>query len=521
MTFREIHMVEIKEILLRLARGESKKAVSRSLGVHRRTIKRYLKLAAKMGVHPVGDGACAITDELIEKIRQEERPVPALPPGFTALLSYKPWIDEKLQGNLKGSKILQLLRRNGVEVTDSTFYRFLREQCPLWIRHKITVRLPETEPGDYAQCDFGRLGKIYDEKTGGMRVVHAFIVTLCFSRHLFVFVTLRQDSEAVIEGCEAALRYFGGVPRRMIFDNPKPIVTRADRYEPTLHPSFLEYAQYRGFTVDPAVPGHPKGKPHVERSVPYVRHNFFAGETFVDVEDARRRAEHWCTHVAGKRVHGTTGQVPLEVFEKVEKQHLGPFEDHRYDIPVWAECKVHPDHHIAFLKATYSVPTRYIGKTVTVRGDSALVKIFLHGKLIKLHAKKRPGERSTDYDDYPKELTPYTLRDPQYQISKGLKKHPAIGAYIQAMLSGPYPWNRLRSAQKLLRLCDRHGVDKVALACERFALYGVYDVKRLERMLKKQVPPPDPEARATEPEPSQDSLKFEREAESFNHYKMQ
>jgi len=156
-------------------------------------------------------------------------------------------------------------------VSKSAFYRFLRKHCTPWVSKRITVGLPETEPGQYAQCDFGRLGKLWDESAGKERLVHALIITLCYSRHLYVYVTFRQDMEAVIGACEEAFAYFGGIPGIMIFDNMTPIITKADRYDPRINPVFLEYAQCRHFKVDPTDVGSPKGKPMVEKMVPYVR----------------------------------------------------------------------------------------------------------------------------------------------------------------------------------------------------------------------------------------------------------
>ena len=118
--------------------------------------------------------------------------------------------------------------------------------------------------------------------------------------------------------------------------------------------------------------------------------------------------------------------------------------------PYLAYPKVHPDHHITFRKSLYSLPTKYIGKKVEVRGDSALVRIYFNDVLIKTHKKVQEGKRSTDFTDYPKEITPYTLRNPQYQIDQGRKMHPIIGDYIRFMLSGSYPWHRIRSIQRLL-----------------------------------------------------------------------
>jgi hypothetical protein len=90
--------------------------------------------------------------------------------------------------------------------------------------------------------------------------VYGLLVTLCFSRYAFLPISLRQDLPAVLEGLEAAWGFFGGVVRRLVVDNLTPAVTRPDRYTPGLNRVFLEYAQYRGFVVDPAVPDHPRGK---------------------------------------------------------------------------------------------------------------------------------------------------------------------------------------------------------------------------------------------------------------------
>lgn len=84
------------------------------------------------------------------------------------------------------------------------------------------------------------------------------------------------------------------------------IVDSADALTRRLNPAFVEYAQARGFMVDPARVRSPQDKPRVERTVPFVRRSFFAGEKFIDLDDAQRPAEGWCATTAGLRVHGTT-----------------------------------------------------------------------------------------------------------------------------------------------------------------------------------------------------------------------
>ena len=109
-------------------------------------------------------------------------------------------------------------------------------------------------------------------------------------------------------------------------------------------------------------------KPIVENNVNYVKRNFFAGESFPTREDCQERATHWCSNVAGTRIHGTTRQRPIEMFKNFEKDKLAFYDGVRYDIPYWAFPVVHPDHHISFKKSLYSLPTKYILKNCGCKG---------------------------------------------------------------------------------------------------------------------------------------------------------
>jgi hypothetical protein len=316
-------------------------------------------------------------------------------------------------------------------------------------------------------------------------VLWALVVVLVFSRHQFVFVTHEQTIPRLIGGLEDAWTFFGGVSHRLIVDNLKAAITKADRYDPVFERTFEEYAAYRGFTIDPAPPRMPTGKPFVERQIAYVRDSLFRGETWRDRDHVQEQAVRWCLQSAGMRVHGTTRKRPLVVFENEERDTLLPITRQRYDPPSWAECTVHPDHHLQFEKGLYSVPTRYLRQKVSVRGDSKLVRIYAKGELIKTHEKQPPGGRSTDHDDYPKELTSYTLRDPQRMIRQATDLGPQIGRFMQELLSGELPWTKIRQAQKLLRLADRFGNHRVDAACRRALAFELLNVRRVESIVRQ------------------------------------
>jgi transposase len=175
-----------------------------------------------------------------------------------------------------------------------------------------------------SQADFGRLGLIRDPQQGRRRVVGALVLVAVYSRHMFVWPAYHTTIDELIAGFERAWAFLGGVFAVVIPDNTSVIAAEADPVNPRFCEAFMDYAHARGFLVDPARVGKPKDKPRVERAMPYVRDNFFAGEDFAGLADIRPRAEHWAGHVAGRRVHGTTRRRPAEAFAAEEAPALAP-----------------------------------------------------------------------------------------------------------------------------------------------------------------------------------------------------
>ena len=130
------------------------------------------------------------------------------------------------------------------------------------------------------------------------------------------------------------------------------------------------------------------------------------------------------------------------------------------------------------------MPTAYIGRQVDVRLDRLTVRLYTGAELVKVHQRVAPGKRSTDPTDYPATKSAYALRsvDALVQAAYGRGEH--VGGFAEQLLSGPLPWSKMRQAQALVRLCDRHGSERVNAACARAIAFEVYEVPRIERMLK-------------------------------------
>ncbi len=481
MSYRELSMIEVKEVLRRREAGQGLREIARETGLDRKTVRRYVLAADEAGADE------ASVQEVVQRV--QARPMAAPSEPRQRLEAHRGQIAEWLSPSkpdtraLRLTKVHVLLARRGVDVTYATLCRWAHDELGFRER-KPTVRVDDPDPGHEAQVDFGKMGMLDDPTTGKRRTLWCLVVTLSFSRMQFAWPTFEQTTEAVVEGLDAAWRFFGGVARRVVPDNTKAIIVFADRVAPRPQESFAEYAQTRGFFVDPARVRKPRDKARVENQVQYVRHGWFAGSRFDGLTSCRQDAERWCRDVAGARIHGTTRKVPRELFEQVEQPKLLPAPTEPFDVPRWSQAKVHPDHHIQVQRALYSLPTAYIGRTVRVRIDRKMVRIYLAGELIKIHPRQAPGGRSTDAADYPPGKAAYALRSVDGLITRAHKIAPHVGQYAEALLGGAEPWIKMRQGYQLLRLCEQYGAERVDAVCRTSLEFDVIDVPRIARMLK-------------------------------------
>jgi transposase len=501
MAFREVAVTEIREVLRAWLSGAGLRQVAAQAGVDRKTARRYVQAAAEAGLARDG-GAGQLTDELVGQVAEVVRPV--RPGGHGRAWEQLEGCREEIAGQVKAGlsvvKIGVLLERRGITVPYRTLHRFCVERCGFG-RTASTVRVADGEPGAECQLDFGYLGMLADPVTGRQRKVHALIFTAVYSRHMFVWLSFTQTLAAFIAGCEAAWVFFGGVFKVLVPDNASAIVAGADAVNPRFTAGWLDYAQHCGFATDAARVRSPKDKPRVERAVQYVRGNFFAGETFTGLADAQARAEAWCQNTAGMRIHGTIAARPAEVFAADEAAVLLPLPAAAYDVPVFTKVKVHRDFHVEIGRALYSAPKEYLGCQLDARADSALVKLFHRGQLVKAHPRQQPGRRVTDPADLPAEKTTYAMRDVA-SLAAGARRHgDAVGVYADRLLDTDLPWTKMRQVYRLLGLVRRYGPGPVDTACQRALDLDVVSVTKIASMLEKATEntplPPHPAAAAT------------------------
>ena len=380
-------------------------------------------------------------------------------------------------------KIHELLERRGVVVPLRTVQRYVLEVCGRSRGRGPTVRVADGEPGDELQVDFGRMGFLVDADdgpaAGGAGVdLHGLLLAALLR---VVDASARRPSD-VIDGFEAAWGFFGGVFATVIPDNLSAVVDDADPLEPRLNQAFVEYAQARGFRVDPARVRRPQDKPRVERTVPFVRNSFFAGETFVDLADAQRRAEAWCRERAG---HADPWHHPVPPGRGVRRR--GAAAAAAGADGASTTCRSTPRRRCIGIITSRSprrstrCPGNLIGTRVEVRADRQLVRIFHRGQLVKVHPRQQPGRPL----DRPRRPARGTRPCTRCATSIGCDGWPPATARRSAptptaLLDIPLPWTKMRQVYALLGLVKKWGAERVDAACAR-ALGGRSGQRRADR----------------------------------------
>jgi transposase len=345
--------------------GMSVQAIGTMTGHDRKTIRKYL--AKPAGIVPTyGPRA----------------------PRPSKLGPFKAYLDERLQAGVWNAVVLlRELRARGYTGGYTMLTDYLRPQREA--ARQVAVRRFETAPGHQAQVDWWHLG--YLEEPSGEQALSGFTFTLGYSRAMMAEGALDQKLGTFLRLHEEAFRQLGGVPREILYDNVKTVVLgRNERDEVEWHPQFLDFAGYWGFVPRVCRPYRAQTKGKVESGVKYVRRNFLCslqGREPHSLDELNAALRSWTWEVANQRVHGTTYCVVKERWE-AEKGALQPLAG-RAPYPFVEEelRRVSRDAYVSWQANRYSVPWRYAGQQVRVRGSSDVVEVYAGQERIAVHAR--------------------------------------------------------------------------------------------------------------------------------------
>ena len=468
-------MIDVTEILVHWHAGRSLNEMSQSLGVDRKTLRKYIAPAVAAGIRP--GGAAKSEAEWHDLVRQwfpELADTRLRQVTWPAIAAHHDYITGQLKAGVRMSTIHQRLRdERGLAASVASLRRYAAANVPEEVRRsQVVVWDPrQAEAGEQAQIDYGQLGRWPDPVAGTVRTVWAFVMVLACSRHMFVRPVVKMDQRAWTECHVAAFEFFDGVPERLVPDNLKTGVDKPDLYDPKLNRSYAELAAHYGCLIDPARALKPRDKARVERPMPYVRDSFWRGRQFASLPQMQAEAVRWSLEVAGRRAcRPLEGAAPAAVFDTVEKHALRPLPTEPFVLATWARAKIGPDIHAQVDKVLYSVPWRHIGKTADVRITDGMVQFFIGGDLVKTHPRKMRGKQ-TDVADYPPEKIAFHMRTPAWCRRQAAGIGPACEQVIGELLTDNALY-RLRSAQGVIGLADKHDPGRLEAACAKAIAAG-------------------------------------------------
>ena len=470
--------MDIQEMVRRLRKGQSHRAIARAMNVDRKTVGRYAAWAQEQGLL---EGDLPSLPDL-QRLLEETMPSSPPPQNTSTVEPYREQVVTLRRQKVEIAAIHQRLKERGYTGSYASVYRFVRALEPL--EPEVTVRV-ETPPGQEAQVDFGYAGMMIDPETGRLRKAWAFVMTLAWSRHQYVEFVFDQKVETWLRCHRNAFAFFGGVPERVVPDNLKAAIVRACWHEPQAQQAYRECAHHYDFLIAPCRIGTPRHKGKVEQGgVHYVKRNFLGGREPTTLTQANRDVLVWCTTTAGQRVHGTTRERPLDRFESVEKGALKPLPPTPYDMAIWKQVKVHRDCYLVFQGAYYSVPFRLVGQTLWVRGGTHQVQVFTPDyRLVATHTRAhKPGQRLTHPDHLPPHKLPgLTLTRESCRLQAD-QVGPATREVVDLLLDHR-PEDRLRTAGRLLRLADRFTPHRLEAACARALRFDDPSYQTIKRIL--------------------------------------
>jgi len=494
----------------------SNRRIARELGIDRATVARHLQdQAAGAAAAPSTGHEAADTESkpanapigslpLPPEAKPANAPIgsppataqppgaseePLSPPGRAS--DCEPWRDvirAKLDRGLSAQRIFQDLHdEHGYAGSYYSVRRFVRR-----LEHKtpLPFRRLECGPGEEAQVDFGTGAPILLD--GHRRRTHVFRIVLSHSRKAYSEAVYRQTTEEFIRCLENAFWAFGGVPQRLVLDNLKAAVDKADWFDPDLNPKVRSFAAHYGVALLPTRPYTPRHKGKVERGVDYVQENALKGRCFDTLEQDNTFLRHWEQTVADTRVHGTIRQQVGKLFTDGERTALLPLPAERFPFFHEGQRTVHRDGHVEVDKAYYSVPPEYLGRRVWVRWDARLLRVF-NDRLeqIAAHVRQEPGRFSTHKQHIASEKIAGVERGAVWLLGRIRLLGVQAAQWAEAVIEHRGV-EGVRVLQGLLSLAGRHTATLIDRSCGVALSCGQYRLRTVRALIGQDAPKQEP-----------------------------
>jgi len=405
-------------------------------------------IAAELHLHPDTVRAALNTDRFRSRPRRRDRLT-------------DPYLDFRRQTlqqypRLRATRLFQMIRSRGYPGSITQLRRLVAELRPP--KGEAFLRL-RTFPGEQAQADWAHFGEVAIGRA--RRRLSGFVLTLSYSRALWLEFFLDQTLENFLLGHVHAFADWGGAPRTVLTDNLRSVVLERRGDAIHFHPRFLELSAHYHFATRPCRPARGNEKGRVERAIQDVRHSFFAARPFTTLTDFNRQALDWRNQVAHQRPWpGDDSRTVAQVFAE-EKAYLLPLPAHPFSCDLVHTVRADKTLWVRFDLNDYSVPPQTLGRLLTLVASPTRVRLL---------------EGATEIASHPRSYDRHELvEEPAHHQALLEQKRKALGsapsgrlaalvpespAFLQAAFQRGESTPRLTA--QLLRLLDDYGAAELS-----------------------------------------------------------
>ena len=432
--------------------GRSLHEISRLLKLSRNTVRRILRE------------------------RDAAAPPPPCEPQTLAKLE-----DAFTRGGGNVVRVQQLLaEENNLQIPYSTLTRWIRE---------AGLRRPPRRAGEYHFAP----GQEMQHDTSPHRLMMAGKpitaqcagLVLAYSRRLFIQYFPRYTRFESKQFLLEAARFMDGTCPVCVIDNTSVILAAGAGASAVVAPEMQAFARTLGFSFHAHRVGHPDRKGRIERPFAYVEGNFLPARSFNDFGDLNRQVLAWCRDLANQKPKRALGMSP-EAAYLIEKPHLQPLPSALPPVYELLERVVDLHGYVSVDTNRYSVPERFVGRSVTVYKYPDDIRITRRGAEIARHPRLI-GQRDARHTLAEHHPTPARAsRGPALEEKLLRGHHPSLERYAAALKQRAHG-RGVRALRRLLEMKRTYPAGPFLAAIELALHFGLFDLARLETLILRQV----------------------------------
>ena len=470
-------MRKIKDVLrLKLDAKLSHEQIAAALGISKGVVTKYVGLAAAAGLDwPAVQGYDEITLER-RLLVAPQKPRGHIQPDFGRL-------HQELRR--KGMTLMLLWEEYRADYADNQTYSY-SQFCDNYRRFARQLKRSMRQihrAGEKLFIDFAGPTMAL---TDGSRA-HIFVAAMGASSYTFACATPRETMADWLESTARALSFYGGVPQLIVPDNPRALISDANRYEPRSNDTVLDFARHYGTSILPARPYHPQDKARAESAVQIVERWIMARlrhQQFTSVHEVNAAITPLLTRLNEKPFQKLPGSR-ASTFAALDAPALLPLPLQRYEMAHFKTVKAHIDYHVEVERHRYSVPHALVGQLLEARVTNSVVEIVHRGQRVASHARSsRRGGFTTIAAHMPAAHRAHLEWTPQRLIHWGQSIGPATAeAVTRLMAENKHPEHGYRACLGLLSLAKRYGKPRLEAGCTLALQIGACQYRHVRDIL--------------------------------------